>query len=70
VYSSTHSSLTIQSETFYLKIFTYSIVTNNRPIEDWDLLKITNMDRLFKDKVNCNPNIAKWDISKVTSFVS
>jgi hypothetical protein len=42
----------------------------NRPIEDWNTSEITDMSFVFKEKTTCNPNLAKWDVSKVTSFVS
>ena len=40
-----------------------------RPIEAWDVSKITDMDRLFKAASNI-PDIGAWDVSQVTDFVS
>jgi surface protein len=37
------------------------------PIEDWNTSEITDMNRLFQ-QTNCDPNLAKWDVSKVTTF--
>jgi hypothetical protein len=68
---------------FHLETFTSSIATN-RPIEDWNLSNISDMSNLFKSEVNpfddhflhdqqhtpCNPNLLRWDVSKVTNFVS
>jgi hypothetical protein len=42
----------------------------NSPIEDWNTSEITDMSMLFLNKSNCNPYLAKWDTSKVTTFVS
>ena len=42
----------------------------HRPIEDWDVSKITDMYRMFYQKANCNPDISNWNTSSVTSFVS
>jgi hypothetical protein len=42
----------------------------NRPIEDWNVMEILDMSWVFSDKDSCNPNLAKWDVSKVTTFVS
>jgi hypothetical protein len=42
----------------------------NRPIEDWNTSEITDMSAVFAGKSNCNPNLAKWDVSKVWNFVS
>jgi hypothetical protein len=54
--------------------FTYQIIDifrfNNRPIEDWDTSEIKDMAELFKNQRKCNPSIAKWDVSKVSDFVS
>ena len=44
-----------------------------RPIEDWDVSKITNMDSIFRDAPGvetCNPDIGNWDVSKVEIYVS
>jgi hypothetical protein len=42
----------------------------NRPIEDWNTSEMTDMSYVFDEKSNCNPNLVKWDVSKVTTFVS
>jgi hypothetical protein len=42
----------------------------NRPIEDWNISEIVDMSYVFFKKYSCNPNLAKWDVSKVTNFVS
>ena len=44
-----------------------------RPIEDWDVSKITNMNSLFRDAPGvetCNPNIGNWTVSSVEVYVS
>jgi len=37
-------------------------------IENSDVSKITDMNRLFNGQTSCNPNIGSWDVSKVTDF--
>ena len=44
-------------------------ISLQRPIEQWDVSRIDDMSWLFSRK-NCNPNIADWDVSGVTNFVS
>jgi len=34
------------------------------PIEKWDVSQITDMIGLFYDKVDCNPDIEQWNVSK------
>ncbi len=58
------------------------MIANNRLIEDWNTSNITDMSDLFKlDSTDgddyyftpdntCNPNLSRWDVSKVTTFVS
>ena len=46
-----------------------------RPIEGWDVSKITDMQQLFHPAFNphhgsCNPDVGSWDVSKVENFVS
>jgi hypothetical protein len=41
-----------------------------RPIENWDTSEIDNMALLFEGKKTCNPDISKWNVSKVKNFVS
>jgi hypothetical protein len=41
-----------------------------RPIEKWDVSEIEDMEELFSYKVTCNPDISKWNVSKVKNFVS
>ena len=41
-----------------------------RPIEGWDVSKITDMGNMFYYKGGCNPDIGSWDVSNVTIFVS
>ena len=41
-----------------------------RPIEDWDVSKVTSMHDMFYGKGNCNPDISNWNTSSVTNFVS
>jgi hypothetical protein len=69
VCSSTTSSFSFNFKIFHLQILTFSILTN-RPIEDWNTSEINDMSEVFQKKMSCNPNLAKWDVSKVTSFVS
>jgi hypothetical protein len=52
-----------------MTIFSFFIVTN-RPIEDWNTLEILDMSNVFREKTSCNPNLSKWDVSMVTTFVS
>ena len=58
-------------------------VSFQRPIEQWDVSKIRDMSYIFSLKSDvddwlyyddpppyCDPNIADWDVSRVTDFVS
>ena len=45
-------------------------VLHQRPIEKWDVSSINNMSWLLSGQSDCNPNIADWDVSSVTDFVS
>jgi hypothetical protein len=46
-------------------------IVTNRPIEDWNVSEMLDMTGVFSFKYSrCNPNLAKWDVSKVTTFVS
>lgn len=40
------------------------------PIEDWDVSQIEQMDHLFHQKTECNPDISRWNVSSVKTFVS
>jgi hypothetical protein len=42
----------------------------NRPINGWNVTKITYMYGLFSSKSSCNPDIENWDVSNVLDFVS
>ncbi len=42
----------------------------NSPIEDWNTSVITDMSNVFRDKSNCSPYLAKWNVSNVKKFVS
>ena len=53
--------------TFFLSLFNHIIPS---PITDWDVSLITDMSDLFKNQSTCNPDIASWDVSAVTTFVS
>jgi hypothetical protein len=46
------------------------IISNNRPIESWEVSKILDMSYLFYDIADCNPDIGNWNVGKVTIFVS
>ena len=35
---------------------------------DWDVSRVTDMTRLFKDRTEFNQDISRWDTSSVTSF--
>ena len=37
-------------------------------ISDWSTSNVTNMYRLFNEKVNFNDDISNWDVSKVTNM--
>jgi hypothetical protein len=44
-----------------------------RPIENWDVSKITDMNSIFRDAPGvetCNPDIGNWTVSSVQVFVS
>ncbi len=79
VNSSTLSFLQLNLQIFHLKTFTSSLATN-RPIEDWNVSNISDMSNLFEIEYDhfygqqeytpCNPNLSRWDVSKVTNFVS
>jgi hypothetical protein len=71
-YSFTHQQLLLFDKFykfFILKILIFCIVAN-RPIEDWNTSEIVDMSYIFLGKTTCNPNLAKWDVSNVTDFVS
>jgi hypothetical protein len=60
----------IKFVTFPSQFLIFLSIATNRPIESWNVSQISNMSFLFLSKENCNPNIAEWDVSKVTEFVS
>jgi len=37
-------------------------------INDWDVTRITNMDALFRNQNDCNPDISAWDVGNVKGF--
>ena len=37
-------------------------------ISYWNTIKITNMNKLFRNKYNFNDNISDWDVSNVTNM--
>ena len=39
-------------------------------IEDWDVSQVNDMSYLFRDERSCNPPIARWNVTRVTTFVS
>lgn len=39
-------------------------------ISSWNTSKVTNMDNLFKNKLEFNEDISSWDVSNVTSMTS
>ena len=44
-----------------------------RPIENWDVSKITDMNSIFRDAPGvetCNPDIGNWDVSNIEIYVS
>jgi hypothetical protein len=50
-------------------------IDDTSPIERWNTSQITSMRSLFskyRNNVfgNCNPDISKWNVEKVVSFVS
>lgn len=38
------------------------------PISDWDVSRVTNMERLFMNKEMFNDDISSWDVSNVTNM--
>jgi hypothetical protein len=40
------------------------------PIEDWDTSLVTDMSRLFQNKIFFNANISAWQVGKVTNMES
>jgi len=40
------------------------------PIEKWNVSAVTNMDRLFRGLSSCSPDISKWKVGAVKTFVS
>ena len=37
-------------------------------ISQWDVSRVTNMDRLFSDCISFNEDISNWDVSSVTNM--
>ena len=40
-----------------------------RPLNDWDVSRVTNMERLFSQRNGFNEDISAWDVSNVSSLV-
>ena len=60
--------LTTLLQHFYVSL---RLVSFDSPIEDWDVSNVDTMAVLFyQENSSCNPDISKWDVSSVTSFVS
>ena len=38
------------------------------PISEWDVSLVTNMSKLFYDKLNFDDDISNWDVSNVTNM--
>ena len=45
-------------------------VLHHRPIEEWDVSSVDDMNSVFAGQSTCNPNITDWDVGGVTKFVS
>ena len=45
-----------------------AVQTAHGPIEDWDVSRITNMNKLFKDKTSFDNDLSKWNTRAVTTM--
>ena len=41
---------------------------NGEPISEWDVSRVTDMSKVFKDCSNFNGDISGWNTSQVTTF--
>ena len=52
-----------------------NIIWHERPIEHWDVSQVNSMYAMFYFETDdpemkaCNPDISKWEVGSVTSFV-